>query len=223
MRLRITVHGRWGWVPLLAGVLAAMLAWAVLLAAGVAAGLWWISWDGGVRAVVDAALWWIGFSVWLALVIGGWTAARLLDGNRRDAAVAGGLVGLIVFVLVCLLFAVMGDAVADLRSVKVELGLIEIPENATIVEPVSDQFEDPTIRTPDDVRETVISAAVTLAILIPLLLGAAVLGGLIGLQPESGARGHADLLGAIPDEPSGPDMSRGIDGPANPSLDTTTG
>lgn len=171
------------WAATLVGMLAAVLALVVLLAIGLGVG--WAALRGAPRSdLALAALLCLGVAAVLAWAAGGWAAARL----ARPPAGRGPLRGLVTGVLALLLllglgYAFLRDAV-DFYSAAVALGVVDAAEgSAGVPVPAATAVAAGPVRPSEPAeiaRERTQDSVGYAAVLVLLLLGASVLGGVLG-------------------------------------------
>lgn len=177
------------WAATLVGVLVAVAALVVLLAVGL--GVSWVALRGAPRSDQGlAALLVLGVAAVLAWAAGGWAAARL----ARPPAGRGPLRGLVAGVLALLLllglgYAFLRDAV-DFYSAAVALGIVDPAAETGTMPAAVDAATTEVVRTskPAEIaRQRTLDSLGYAAVLALLLLGASVLGGVIGQgQPLRG-------------------------------------
>ncbi|CAA9559354.1 MAG: hypothetical protein AVDCRST_MAG19-1676 [uncultured Thermomicrobiales bacterium] len=172
------------WAATLVGGLVALLALAVLTAIGLGAG--WVALRGAPRSdLALAALLCLGVAAVLGWAAGGWAASRL----ARPPVGRGPLRGLVAGVLALLLLVGLGfvflrEAV-DLHSIAVALGAVDAGrgEGGGVPAPVATAVATGAVRTnePTEIaRDRTLDSMGFAAGFVLLLLGASVLGGLLG-------------------------------------------
>jgi MFS family permease len=199
------------WRPVLAGSVLAVIVLIVLLGLAIVVGLAVVTPAHsplGLRDLVRLAGFWFFIATWAAMVAGGWLAGRMTSSSPRMALLQGFLVGVVLLLLLCALIVGWLDQYGDLRSIGVELGLVELPEGARIVEPVRERYADPSIRTPEEVRATARAAVVTLITVVVLITAASGLAGLAGYA-ASDASNISNFSASPPGTATGPDSAVG--------------
>lgn len=178
---------------LLAGCLAGVTCVTLLLVGGVVAGMLWGTWPT-YRSVAEAAISWLVLGLFVSFAVGGGVATRFFSGTFRKSTGHGLMVGVILLLLVIAMAAGLVGVWGDVRSVKVELGLTDIPDDANIIAPAIGQSGEPVIMPSDEMSNTVEATVWSVLALGLLLPGASVLGSLICHRAAKDDRGRNPIV-----------------------------